>query len=691
MGCTGVPSVSDRECRVRDGAEPCTPRELFCALLVEPEEHAHFFAPARRFANAAFAGAFTPPLDSDPERFVDGLLRFARDTLEPIPLNDFAPSWPARVVREYGPAGVSDGAWLRGALGSGFARHDPGSPLLESFRIRAGAGGRRESHAERYQALLRSLGYPPAALTRWDRNESPPCTDIAYEHGLLGVCLGLMPASFELEALGFNLWMAGVGPAPLLQRLTDLLAAQGACLRFLQRSERGTLLELARRAVVQRLRESDAEGVPPRVARGFGAAHASYLRWERAMLGPNVPFTAWDSVLEMVQRKARFAADHHRDVSFGEDNVRQLLLAGRSGHERLLDVIASSDLVCPGDPDRSPFLCQSLSIDGPMFDAFTAVEKIDLRAWIASVGTRAEIRTRTPAVALVGDYGPADDAGGLRASARERYGGLELPQLRERLLCEREEPALDCFSRDYAEAGLARLDEWMAADPRLGGAGQPEYSAAALAQMLAGSPLPPLERVDVDGIWLWALGDTRRLGADEYAWLLRTVLARRRLERARDPSPARAPHLERLKLHLDVLNAAIVRTPQRFMAEALGLNLAIESGPAGAEQPIALSGPALFDLFAQPDADAGPRERGQWSLWAVQAFMARVREGSPEHVAAQWRRLWRFWRLQKAVWAGGAPERQALVEWSLSPASLREGAGGRANGRRAGPLPRAEN
>src|SRR5688572_9960218 len=236
-------SIAELDAAVEQRPEPCTPRELFCCLLLEPEEHAHYLPAAFRFAATALQQA--PALEAasaTPELFVEALLGYGRDTLAPTPLSDYAPSWPARVVREYGPSGLSNGAWLRGSLSAANGTLELTSPLLRSFCIRAGDAGRREGFAERYHSLLRSLGHPPAAVTRWDWQESSPCIDLSYEHALLGLSVGLFPASFGPEVLGFNLWMAALGPAPLLERLKPELATRGACQRFLQQNERRLLV-----------------------------------------------------------------------------------------------------------------------------------------------------------------------------------------------------------------------------------------------------------------------------------------------------------------------------------------------------------------------------------------------------------------------------------------------------------------
>ncbi|MET0414055.1 MAG: hypothetical protein ABW217_22285, partial [Polyangiaceae bacterium] len=237
-------------------AEPVTPRELFCALHVEPEEHVHFVLPAFELVRAALMRSDPPPCESREARgLIDALLGWARSSLAAAAPEPLATSWPARVVRELAPVGLSDGAWLRGFALNNQIETELGMIALKQLMIRFGDPGSEEAYAQRYTALLKSLGVPPDSITRWEWSEAQPCADISYEHGLLGLCLGLFPSTFGLETLGFNLWMTAIGPCPLLEGLAGHLRARNASLRYLDRHDRARMNELAERAIEQAYRE----------------------------------------------------------------------------------------------------------------------------------------------------------------------------------------------------------------------------------------------------------------------------------------------------------------------------------------------------------------------------------------------------------------------------------------------------
>src|SRR6185503_11666222 len=159
-----------------------------------------------------------------------------------------------------------------------------------------------------------------------------------------------------------------VGPCPLLVRLADRLRAEGASLAYLEACGTTALRDLAVHAVGALLVPDDDPALRDRVARGFAAAHRSYLRWESAVRGRNVPMTPRQFVLETIRRKARFAVGQHASVRLGDTVVDDLFRGGAASHEALLSHLAASDLVRPGAPDESRLITHSISLDGPMFN-----------------------------------------------------------------------------------------------------------------------------------------------------------------------------------------------------------------------------------------------------------------------------------------------------------------------------------
>src|SRR5947199_7473440 len=333
----------------------CTPQDLFRRLL-NSEENVHYFEPAFKFVAAALESATLPPLEAGaPLGYINALIEWAAaDLSTPPAIEAYASSWPPRIAREFAPAGLTDGAWLQGIVRANHVENEVGMAAIKQLMIRFGDPGSGESYAQRYGALLRSLGVPPAGISRWELEDASPCAEISYEHALLGLVLGLFPGSFRSETIGFNLWMAVLGPCPLLARLADELRSQKANLQYLDMYEHEALRDSAIEAAVRLLAEDDGERA--RMARGFAAAHGSYGMWEEAMLGRNVPMTPRALVLDTIKRKAHFALGHHTRISFGGTRAEDLFRGGGTGHAEVLEHLVESGLMYPGSPDESTLL-----------------------------------------------------------------------------------------------------------------------------------------------------------------------------------------------------------------------------------------------------------------------------------------------------------------------------------------------
>ncbi len=695
----------------------CTPQDLFRRLL-NPEENVHYFEPAFKFAVAALESAAVPPLEAGaPLGYVNALIEWATAELStPAAIEAHASSWPPRVAREFAPVGLTDGAWLQGIVRANHVENEVGMAAIKQLMIRFGDPGSSESYVQRYGSLLRSLGVPPASISRWEREDASPCAEVSYEHALLGMALGLFPGSLRPETVGFNLWMATLGPCPLLERLTDALRDQNANLQYLDTYERRALGELAIQCAVRCLEEMDGDLARARIARGFAAAHSSYQRWEEAMFGRNVPLTPRDFVLEMIRRKAHFALGHHTRLSFGGTKVEDLFRGGEAGHEALLDHLVTSGMIYPGSPEDSPFISHSISFDGPMFDVFTASEQRDLHEWIVSLKSEEAVQQKKPPVALRGEYGYPQDPKSLHGYAMAHYGPLSIQEQLYYGSNSDQYPAVRLFARTMLDSFLRKLKGAFESDPRLTASPAPKWSERAISEMVvehherniqsrpkpsadqaeriptpmnAPKPEKPSIAIAFDGVWLQGFADVHRSDREEYGWLFR-IYASEQGDGSMDWNhnrimrnavsyagpQAMLPATDRRfyefcdanPMNLMLLAASL--NTRHFMPELLGCNLGIEATGVGGSYLDAWRGFvakttndwAALSYRLHNSIDNYVTGHTKWSLAAIQSFMARVEESAPEAVEAQWQRIWRVWRLQDILEHGAVDERQALRE-----------------------------
>jgi amino acid adenylation domain-containing protein len=684
----------------------CTARELYRALH-EPEDHVHYFEPAFRFAAAAVTRPDLAVLQrngSSVADYLDLLVRTGESSLASPAIDGHAAGWPARLVVEFAPVGLTDGAWLHGLTCIAQVEDDAGMAALKQLMVRSGDPGTAEGYPQRYAALLRSLGVAPASIARWESDDLSPCADISYEHALLGLTLGLFPSALAPETIGFNLWMSTLGPCPLVARVMDRLRDARAVLSYFDLHDRPAFAALARAAAHACLdAAADGEDASGRLARGFFAAHRSYLRWERAMCGANVPFTPRDSVIELVGRKARFAIGHHGRVRVGGRPLEEYFAGGRAAHAELIARMASSPWIQPGAPDRSRLTTDVISIDGPMFDIFTAAEQSTFREWIAGIGTDRDRVSDAQPVPLEGTYMAPQNPETLQRHALGRFRKMRRGDLMCHLVNADRCPSVRIFARSFAENGLRRVRTALQTDPRLHGDAPPEYSERGVSEAVTlnhtknvqsqnrpRTPEPPTPSIAslLDGCWLQGFADVIRSGVEEHGWLFRIYASEmgdgnlswnhnyiaRRMYRAR-AGDVMLPATDRRLYdvvsigHVPLLYMSMALNTGCFLPELLGLNLAIEArGVCGWYIPVwkqhERDGNEWAALYHRLHNSIDNYASGhtKWSLAAVQAFMSRVHDVAPQAAGAQWRRIWEMWRLLEIQAHGTAEEAAALGE-----------------------------
>jgi hypothetical protein len=493
--------------------------------------------------------------------------------------------------------------------------------VLGQLMIHLGDPGSGDSHARRYERLLQSIGFCPDPLLEAE-GDRERCLDVSYEHALLGLALGRFPTLMREELLGFNLWMTAVGPCPILERRLGALQQRGACLRYWQARDRRALRRWAREAVLHALQERGASVALPRVQRGFFAAHDSYLRWASA----------------------------------------------------------------------------------------------------ASERAGAQTGLAQQPVALAGVYVAADDPDELRRFALSHYPKLSNAGLYHRFANADLYPAVSAFARPFVTRALDRLRHAFDSDERLESMHPPAYSERGVADMVAanhdrnvarrkyartqardsGEPgtsgVPASEAGDdddehyigalFDGCWLQGFADARRAGFEEYAWLFRIYASEhgdgdlawnhsRIFNLAFAERGLLVPWAKtdpRLYEAFDVAVGSIAKIAisldtRHFLPELLGLNLGIEASGVGG---------GFMDTWKTAEKQGRPWQalaarlhnsidnyadgHTKWSLFAVQAYLRRVKDAAPEAVDPSWHRIWRLWRVQEILSHGSASVRAALAE-----------------------------
>jgi hypothetical protein len=119
----------------------------------------------------------------------------------------------------------------------------------------------------------------------------------------------------------------------------------------------------------------------------------------------------------------------------------------------------------------------------------------------------------------------------------------------------------------------------------------------------------------------------------------------------------------------EIIMIAMSLNTRFFLPEMLGMNLFIEAKGVGGyylttEQAAKKAGKkwTALSMRLHNAIDNYASGHTQWSVAAIQAFMARVQDAGPRARAEQWHRIWRLWRFNELRDYGTTDQQRALEE-----------------------------
>ncbi|MGW2475148.1 iron-containing redox enzyme family protein [Streptomyces sp. NPDC001665] len=583
------------------------------------------------------------------------------------------------------PLGLVSGAWLQWLSSMATADEPAALAALTLYASDVGVGRPHDARGTAYGQLLRALrvaehASPPARMALDTR-----VSHDAYELPALLLLLGRRPEEFRPETVGADLCLREAGLLPALV-LVDLPAAGvdpadlDAGLPRPHVDVPGGLAGTER--LLAALEES--EDAPARVAAGFRSAFVLLRHWQESLFGRlgallDPAFRA----AEMLRARAREGSVYHRNHQLAGRPLADWLREAVHSPGPLLDALATSPLIRPGRPERSPLINGLVGERGAMFRVFTPSDLEILANWIRSLPAAApdaddateaadvpqesrDTRRHSPAAGF--PFGPDPD--GLRAGDRAPAG---LREAYARLQHRSQAPALNAYARTYVQGWLGRAAHGIArTDGQLPGAWPADGLRPWLADQhdrhaeefdaTAEAELPPREALIestvqlapltmIDGAWLQGFTDYGLASSDIGFSLFQTywdelgngqaslnhpLIYRQLVESMGVALPptgtlefARWPGFEERSFELPVFWLSIGRFPKTFQPEILGLNLAMElSGVGGSYRRARLGlrahGFSTRFVDIHNTIDNVATGHSAWAADAIDSFMSSV-------------------------------------------------------------------
>ncbi|OKJ95214.1 IopB [Streptomyces sp. CB03234] len=536
------------------------------------------------------------------------------------------------------PLGLMSGAWLQWLSSMATADAPAALAALTLYASDVGVGRPNDSRGAAFAQLLRALrvaehAHPAARLAHDLR-----IGEDAFVLPSLLLLMGRRPDEFHAEILGADLCLREAGLLPALE-LADLAdAAVEASDVDPGRPRAHADVPGGLTAAERALEALDGRsGDPARVEDGFRWALAVLRPWSEGLLGRlTARLDPAHRAAEMLRARAREGSVYHHDHELAGRPLSAWLREAVHAPRPLLDALATSPLIRPGKPERSPLINGLVGERGPMFRVFTETDLDILANWIRSLpdttgDAPADKDGTTPADGAHATTAGVNGAGfplGRAADGEPAENDLPPTDLREayaRLQRRTQTPALTAYARRYVHGWLGRAahrmdqdgvplpGQWPAEGLRPWLADQHDRHAEEF-ESTAKAELPTREQLIestvqlapltmIDGAWLQGFTDYGLASSDigfslfETYWdelgngradLNHPLIYRQLVESMGIELPptgtidfARWPGFEDRSFELPVFWLSIGRFPKTFQPEILGLNLAMELSGVG--------------------------------------------------------------------------------------------------------------
>jgi hypothetical protein len=619
---------------------------------------------------------------------------------------------------QFMPTALVDGCWLQCALRVSTAHTPVGASLtgLYADQLHAYTNDPERHFVADYRAVSGRLGAPVEEVSSHSFAERADFQDHSFALPIFLLSIAQFTRAFSPEILGVNLaWqfldLSAFGPT-LIRELCSAYELP----RFgddLGRAEHlDKLRRMARAAVVDFMERGEAPGQAwawERILRGATACVELVDAWY-AHTGESAPSGAPDprrAMLDLLSRKAPHATGYHREKKLGERRIDEHLDPRAFDGPALLDELARSPWVKPGQSDGSALLRHLVKFGGPMQAVFSPAELHIIQTWIDSLPPR-DAGTVGAGAAHSGDSslpkvlaprGEATVAGRawtpreFRLRADRLLGHCSIRELFYYLInVERHPevlPVAERYARDRLERSLAMvwkgerpipsrhytpeaLERWVHAKHRqqLDSYRPPAVRSPAPKEEFVEATVQLAPIVLIDGGWLQGIATpvlihtvvgrmlfhvlVEEIGAgnakEHHANIYRDLLAA--MGQAAPPVEswefARWPRLKDSSFDVPTLWLAISCFPRHFLPEILGLNLAVEIAGIGGpymEARDALKSFGLPTLFVDVHnaADNVAAGHSAWAMNTIKRYMDEVAERDGPHSVD---RIWH------RVWSG---------------------------------------
>jgi len=372
-------------------------------------------------------------------------------------------------LSQFAPTALVDGCWLQSMPRVATAHTQIGARMSELYEREVCALSPRRGHhfTVDYRELHARLGDSLPDVSERLFSESSRFDEFAFELPIFLLSIGQFPRTFLPEILGIHLACLGLRLAFLGQRLMQLTAvSHGLPMPEVSddSSESTTLAAETAEELLESQSGSARNVLLRRICSGAAALVAAVSEWFKMAqkLAPiDVPDLRQETI-EILARKAPHAYGYHGSKKFGDTLIDDFFTPGKSDLPGLLDALAKSRLVKPGQPEKSYLVNGLVAFGGPMFSVFSDAELAVIRDWIRSLQGSQKSRSPSEQAAhsrkggAVMSHRPIWSRTAFRHRSQKRFGNCSTRMLYHYLVNVEQYPDILPIAEQFARKRLKR-------------------------------------------------------------------------------------------------------------------------------------------------------------------------------------------------------------------------------------------
>jgi hypothetical protein len=306
------------------------------------------------------------------------------------------------VIAQSAPLAASLGAWLQGLSAPGVFEDIIQLKTLTLLADDIGAGAAEASRHDAFRLIARRHGLCDYAASARELVSVRGIRDPMFCLASIFYALSRRSDAFAPEIAGIDLAFRTIGLVPAWRGIADQSVGECEWSRLNLAIPQGSVLpdEHTPETLSRQIAESyTTHAMHTRVCDGIAWAGRGLLQWDRSLR--DLCLTALNprfAMAVLVQERARQAKVYHHDFNLKGKSLAQWFKEALADPFPLIDALAESRLIRPGDPGRSALINIIIRSNGPMFRVFRKEDISQIQRWIASLVPGQQHRKESPCV-----------------------------------------------------------------------------------------------------------------------------------------------------------------------------------------------------------------------------------------------------------------------------------------------------